>query len=537
MLHAFHKKGIVLTVVVLLISFGIQITVSNRASDVFIDTINFNVLNMPSEVLINKTGDCWVNASSTITISVFGEPGNVSMNASIDITGCGLDISIDEYDAVEEGYWVDNGVYEVDISPRHCWDINITVANSTENLTASRFFFINGSKTTVQTSGGHDKTMTVGITEDIYVTVKDMDGDPIKIAPVHLTWVDKNWDNAICINKTEGDNTHGNGKNGEYYFTATVNEVGYIIVVAAWPFIMFHSWDLIKVRESDTLYVGGSGPGNYSKIQDAIDDASDRDTVFVYNGTYFEHIIINKTISLVGENAIGTVINGQQIGTVVMVSASSVIVSGFTLKNNEFSVHHSAIQGSTNFSTIKNNIITNDNELGNSYGIYFRNSSYNLIENNTISNCYYSGISLEKSCYNNVLNNTIFGTFLGCIQLGYSSNNNTIMRNNLSTGVTISLLESDYNQIQYNHLTNPLASGNVLLANASYNNITHNNFIVSRLVHFKAYFLGEKNFWNRNYWNRPRLFPKPILGAIYRNGKNVRWLNFDWHPAQEPYDI
>ncbi len=29
------------------------------------------------------------------------------------------------------------------------------------------------------------------------------------------------------------------------------------------------------------LYVGGSGPGNYTKIQDAIDNASDGDSVFV----------------------------------------------------------------------------------------------------------------------------------------------------------------------------------------------------------------------------------------------------------------
>jgi hypothetical protein len=31
------------------------------------------------------------------------------------------------------------------------------------------------------------------------------------------------------------------------------------------------------------LYVGGSGPGNYSKIQDAVDNTSDGDTVFVYD--------------------------------------------------------------------------------------------------------------------------------------------------------------------------------------------------------------------------------------------------------------
>ena len=44
------------------------------------------------------------------------------------------------------------------------------------------------------------------------------------------------------------------------------------------------------------LYVGGNGPNNYTKIQDAIDDASNGDTIFVYNGTYYENVIINKII-------------------------------------------------------------------------------------------------------------------------------------------------------------------------------------------------------------------------------------------------
>jgi len=41
------------------------------------------------------------------------------------------------------------------------------------------------------------------------------------------------------------------------------------------------------ISTGNTLYVGGSGEGNYSSIQDAIDDASDGDTVFVYNGSYY----------------------------------------------------------------------------------------------------------------------------------------------------------------------------------------------------------------------------------------------------------
>jgi hypothetical protein len=38
------------------------------------------------------------------------------------------------------------------------------------------------------------------------------------------------------------------------------------------------------------LYVGGSGPGNYTHIQDAINDSSDGDTVFVHSGIYYENI-------------------------------------------------------------------------------------------------------------------------------------------------------------------------------------------------------------------------------------------------------
>ena len=37
---------------------------------------------------------------------------------------------------------------------------------------------------------------------------------------------------------------------------------------------------LTSFYDGDTLYVGGSGPGNYSNIQDAIDDASDGEKYF-----------------------------------------------------------------------------------------------------------------------------------------------------------------------------------------------------------------------------------------------------------------
>lgn len=46
-----------------------------------------------------------------------------------------------------------------------------------------------------------------------------------------------------------------------------------------------------------TLFVGGSGPGNYTNIQDAIDNASNWDTVFIYNGIHYEHVKVKKSRS------------------------------------------------------------------------------------------------------------------------------------------------------------------------------------------------------------------------------------------------
>ncbi len=54
-----------------------------------------------------------------------------------------------------------------------------------------------------------------------------------------------------------------------------------------------------EMERGQTFYVGGYGPNNYTQIQDAIDNASEGDTVFVFNGTYFEHVTVNKSINLI----------------------------------------------------------------------------------------------------------------------------------------------------------------------------------------------------------------------------------------------
>ena len=94
----------------------------------------------------------------------------------------------------------------------------------------------------------------------------------------------------------------------------------------------FHS-EKTGVFQGNTLYVGGSGPGNYSRIQDAINDAQAGDTIYVYRGLYKENLWVDKTINLIGENKTMTIIDGNGSGSIVCFSAPWIKICGFTLIN------------------------------------------------------------------------------------------------------------------------------------------------------------------------------------------------------------
>ena len=88
------------------------------------------------------------------------------------------------------------------------------------------------------------------------------------------------------------------------------------------------------IYDSNILYVGGTGEGNYTTIQDAIDNASTGDTVFVYNGTYYENPVIWKSIDLIGESKENTIVNSSsKFSNVVTINKDWINVSGFTIEN------------------------------------------------------------------------------------------------------------------------------------------------------------------------------------------------------------
>ena len=148
------------------------------------------------------------------------------------------------------------------------------------------------------------------------------------------------------------------------------------------------------------LYVGGNGPGNYSRIQDAIDNASDGDTVFVYSDIYFENLLVNKSINLLGEDRNSTIIDGNGSGNIVTIIADRMNISSFTLQNGGLIFPDGGIQIRSNFSVISNNNMEN-----NFYGIVLFNSNNIDIFGNNIKNNNQCGIYLEECNNNNVIGN------------------------------------------------------------------------------------------------------------------------------------
>jgi len=238
----------------------------------------------------------------------------------------------------------------------------------------------------------------------------------------------------------------------------------------------------------DILYVGGSGPNNYTSIQDAIDDAGDGDTIFVYNGTYYENVIINKTINLIGEDKNTTIIDGGGSGNVVYISANEVNISGFTIRNGGSSYRDK----SAGIKVFRSNfsIFSNNNLYNNGIGIYLYKSSHDIIYKNNISSNKYEGITLRwcNSCfiYGNTVRN---GTFGVCLYGSY------------------------------------------------FNRVSHNNLIGNE-ENMHIYYWGRwPLFWtNRltgNYWdNWIGFIPKPIIAFFY---PLYPLIQFDWLPLPRPY--
>ncbi|MCK4443080.1 MAG: right-handed parallel beta-helix repeat-containing protein, partial [Thermoplasmata archaeon] len=283
-----------------------------------------------------------------------------------------------------------------------------------------------------------------------------------------------------------------------------------------------------------TRYVGGGGPGNYTTIQGAINDANPGDNVFVYNGTYYENVVVDKPLSLIGESKDTTMVYNAGTGDVILVASDWVNVTGLTLRYAAWDGTQAAIR--LWFS--QDCYVGDNNVLDSNLGIALDHSSNNTIANNSVLDNSNHGIYLWHSDSNLLISNTASRNEHDGIRL-YYANNNTVANNTVSnSSVGISLHFSPLNVITGNALSyNEYGiflwySTNITLAS---NAMTGAGIYLrgSWLEHWNTHTIGTSNTVN----NKPVIFWKDVIGGTIPLGAGQVVLANTTHVVLENQDI
>jgi parallel beta-helix repeat protein len=289
---------------------------------------------------------------------------------------------------------------------------------------------------------------------------------------------------------------------------------------------------MVFVDDDYTDATPGWQTTHFATIQDGIDASLENGIVYVYSGIYHENIVLNKTISLQGEDKYTTIIEGGEMRNTIVVQANSSTVSNFTIlseskEHSEQEYNGVFIPPNCEGNRIEHTIITGHSGCG----IYVHGSCRNLIHDNII----------QSNGYGVCLTNDTHGLF--------------------ETSVVVTC----NNRIQLNTIKENYQCGVYLYATIN-NHILENNFFdngpqegVMKGIGDAYFKISRGNKWAGNYWSEPRTSPKVILGTTgplfphyldYSNGlifpeiKYLAIINIgiplpaiDREPMQEPYDI
>jgi parallel beta-helix repeat protein len=337
----------------------------------------------------------------------------------------------------------------------------------------------------------------------------------------------------------------------------------------------------LPVSRSHWLYVGGSGPGNYSKIQEAIDAANDGDTVYVFPGFYGENVVVNKSITLMGADKNTTIVDANHSGSCITLDHQHTRMSGFTVQHSgnatkneyqdsgfllpfgSYSPHNSEISDNIikeNFDgiflweahnyTISRNLIQDNTNCG----VYiFAGGDSNTIDHNIILNNGAQGIRIDGDTSNYL--NKVVSNFLdnntnnGVIMSGYICN---VTSNHISYSKTGVIVIGPYSQVRGNTI---VANGlglsidqsmqGVVEANSFSNNTNDATFSYYLIFRLMLPFISWPQItkWRANYWDKHLSGPKLIIGRMTLGGIlqgyfprfGFPWPNFDFTPVQSPY--
>gem|GEM_PF-584569 len=267
---------------------------------------------------------------------------------------------------------------------------------------------------------------------------------------------------------------------------------------------------------------------HYATIQEAIDahETVKGHTILVDAGIFRENVIVNKSISLIGESKHNTIIDGNLTGIVVKVTADNVKITDLTIqKGGQYSPSCGIYVGKFNAgNNISYNIIADNLDA-----FTLDHSSDNIISGNNIVNS--GGICLTYSSHNNIISkNNVRGESDRAGVYIHQSSNNFILKNNITSCLTgISVADSSDNTISGNNLINNTRKGLVFAFECSGNVFCDNNVIDNEygvdLSKVSNNLFYHNNFINNTHQTDSRNWGVNVWDDGYPSGGNY-WSDY-----------
>lgn len=263
----------------------------------------------------------------------------------------------------------------------------------------------------------------------------------------------------------------------------------------------------------------GSG-GNFSSIQEAVNNAQNGDTIRVSPGVYRENINVNKELAIISSGEINRtyIIGAVPTNDVFSISSNNVTISGFHViggpsgieTNKEVGLY---LEGVNNCSLRNNVLVLND------IGIGLNNSQRNLVDNNLVG-IGTSGIILSGSNENMLSNNLLMENSQGILMDKSSNNtlvNNTADSNEMGFFLSASKMNMFASNLisrnEYGATLTDTSESNVLTDNTMYmnglglyfNGSSGNTIYLNKFFNFLNAKDEGTNTWNNtsagNFWN------------------------------------
>jgi len=223
---------------------------------------------------------------------------------------------------------------------------------------------------------------------------------------------------------------------------------------------------LIGESTGNTISVKKDGAGDFTTIQQALENSNSNDSIIISNGEYYENLMINKSIHISGEKGENVIINGNGTGNCIEINQSYVSISNIQLRNADFGIY----LRNTNNTSVYNATITDMDFVA----IHIGNSIDNTLSNITCSNSNI-GLKLHYSDNNSIINSSFQNNILYNI-FNYYSNGNSY-QDILCEQSTISITNIQSTNNRFSHLSiNNNSYHGIYFANSIANSINASRF-------------------------------------------------------------